>query len=131
MRTLVTCVCLLFLIALGGAGSAYAQQQESRITGLFTGISFERFAELIEKDTQYRFIFKKEEVANVTVSLQANGDKLEDVLGILFLKSDFNFSISKDLEVFVFKGAKRTVDFLPNYFKAPSGAALSGASVQD
>ena len=109
----------------------FAQQQESKITGLFAGISFERFAELVEKDSRYRFIFKKADVANVTVNLQANGDKLEDVLGVIFLKSDFSFSISKDLEVFVFKGAKRTVDFLPNYFQAPSGAALSGASMQD
>ena len=131
MRKLVTCICLLVLVCLGGGGVAFAQQQESRITGLFAGITFERFAELVEKDTRYRFIFKKEEVANVTVNLQANGDKLEDVLGVLFLKSDFSFSISKDLEVFVFKGAKRTVDFLPNYFQAPSGAALSSASVQD
>ena len=131
MRTLVTRICLLVLIFLGGGVAALAQQQESKITGLFAGISFERFAELVEKDTQYRFIFKKEDVANVTVNLQAKGDKLEDVLGVLFLKSDFSFSISKDLEVFVFKGTKRTVDFLPNYFKAPSGAALSGASMQD
>lgn len=82
MRKFVSCICLLVLVSLGEG--AFAQQQESRITGLFAGITFDRFAELVEKDTRYRFIFKKEDVANFTVNLQANGDKLEDVLGILF-----------------------------------------------
>ncbi len=131
MRSLVISISFVFILTLWGGEVAIAQEQEPRITGLFAGITFERFAELVEKDSKYRFIFKKEEVANVTVNLQANGDKLADVLGVLFLKSDFSFSISKDLEVFVFKGTKRTVDFLPNYFQAPSGAALASASMQD
>jgi len=111
--------------------SAFAQQKESRITGLFTGISFERFVELVEKDSPYRFIFKKEELAEVTVNLQANGDKLEDVLGVIFLKSEFTYTISKELEVFVFKGEKKAVDFLPNYFQAPSKATSLSSAIQD
>lgn len=134
MRSLIYIVPLLFFIVLA-TGSAFAQKQEQKeepkVSGLFAGVSFERFAELVEKDTPYRFLFKKEEVANLTVSLQANGDKLEDVLGVLFLKTEFTFSISKDFEVFIFKGEKKAVEFLPNYFQAPSKATLSAASVQD
>ena len=134
MRLLIYIVPLLFFLA-SSTGSVFAQTQEQKqdpkVSGLFAGVSFERFAELVEKDTPYRFLFKKEEVANLTVSLQANGDKLEDVLGVLFLKTEFTFSISKDLEVFIFKGEKKAVEFLPNYFQAPSRATLSAASVQD
>jgi len=132
MRSLIYIFLLLFFTALA-TGSAFAQKQEEepKVSGLFAGVSFERFAELVEKDTPYRFLFKKEEVANLTVSLQANGDKLEDVLGVLFLKTEFTFSISKDFEVFIFKGEKKAVEFLPNYFQAPSKATLSAASVQD
>ncbi len=134
MRSLSYIVPLLFFIAFA-TGSAFAQKQEQKeepkVSGLFAGVPFERFAELVEKDTPYRFLFKKEEVANLTVSLQANGDKLEDVLGVLFLKTEFTFSISKDFEVFIFKGEKKAVEFLPNYFQAPSKATLSAASVQD
>jgi outer membrane receptor for ferrienterochelin and colicin len=132
MRSLLYIVPILFFLALA-SGSAFAQKQEQepKVTGLFAGVSFERFAELVEKDTPYRFLFKKEELANLTVSLQANGDKLEDVLGVLFLKTEFTFSISKDLEVFIFTGEKKAVEFLPNYFQAPSRATLSSASVQD
>jgi hypothetical protein len=134
MRSLIYIVPLLFFIA-SATGSAFAQKQEQKqepkVSGLFAGVSFERFAELVEKDTPYRFLFKKEEVANFTVSLQANGDKLEDVLGVLFLKTEFTYSISKDFEVFIFKGEKKAVEFLPNYFQAPSMATLPAASVQD
>ena len=130
MRTFFYFVSIIFLLALG-CGSAFSQQQEPKVTGLFAGVSFERFAELVEKDTPYRFIFKKEELANLTVSLQANGDKLEDVLGVLFLKTGFTYSISKEQEVFIFIGEKKTVDFLPNYFLAPSKASLSSAAMQD
>ncbi len=132
MRPLIYTATLLFFLA-SATGVAFAQKQEQdpKVSGLFAGVSFERFAELVEKDTPYRFLFKKEEVANLTVSLQANGDKLEDVLGVLFLKTEFTFSISKDLEVFIFKGEKKMVEFLPNYFQAPSKATLSAASVQD
>ena len=73
MRTFFYFVSIIFLLALG-SGSAFAQQEEPKVSGLFAGVSFERFAELVEKDTPYRFIFKKEELANLTVSLQANGD---------------------------------------------------------
>ncbi len=132
MRSLFYTISLLFFLA-SAPGAAFAQKQEQdpKVSGLFAGVSFERFAELVEKDTPYRFLFKKEEVANLTVSLQANGDKLEDVLAVLFLKTEFTFSISKDFEVFIFKGEKKVVEFLPNYFQAPSKATLSVASVQD
>ena len=86
---------------------------------------------MVEKDSPYRFIFKKEELAEVTVNLQANGDKLEDVLVVIFLKSEFTYTVSKELEVFVFKGEKKAVDFLPNYFQAPSKATSLSSTIQD
>lgn len=130
-RTPLYVASFLVLLFCGIANSAIAQQKESRITGLFTGISFERFVELVEKDSPYRFIFKKEELAEVTVNLQANGDKLEDVLGVIFLKSEYTYTVSKDLEVFVFRGEKKAVDFLPNYFQAPSKATSLSSAIQD
>jgi outer membrane receptor for ferrienterochelin and colicin len=108
-----------------------AQQQNSRITGFFAGVSFERFTELVENETPYRFIFKQEELSRLTVNLQANGDKLEDVLGVLFLKTDFTFTISSTNEVFVFKGGKFVSDFLPNYFQALGEPSMGTTGAQD
>ena len=114
MRYFSLVIGIVFWAALFSISSAQAQQQNARITGFFAGVSFERFTELVEKETSYRFIFKESDLANLTVNLTANGDKLEDVLGVLFLKTDFNFSISSTNEVFVYKGGKFTADFLPN-----------------
>ncbi|MBC6367081.1 TonB-dependent receptor domain-containing protein [Algoriphagus sp. AK58] len=105
-------------------------QEENRITGFFPGVSFERFTELVEKETSYRFYFKESEVTGLTVNLQANNDKLEDVLGVIFLKTDLKFSISSRKEVFVSKSEKLQVDFLPNYFQAPTSVG-TGSVAQD
>jgi hypothetical protein len=109
--------------------SAFAQDSD-RITGFFPGITFERFSELVEKETSYRFFFRENDVAGLTVNIQASSDKLEDVLGVIFLKTDLKFSISSQKEVFVSKGEKLQVEFLPNYFQA-SSSGLSGSAVQD
>ena len=109
--------------------SAFAQDSD-RITGFFPGITFERFTELVEKETSYRFFFRENDVAGLTVNIQASNDKLEDVLGVIFLKTDLKFSISSQKEVFVSKGEKLQVEFLPNYFQAPT-SGLSGSAVQD
>jgi hypothetical protein len=109
--------------------SAFSQE-ENRITGFFPGVSFDRFAELIEKETSYRFYFKESDVAGLTVNLQANKDKLEDVLSVIFLKTDLKYSISAQKEVFITKGEKLQVDFLSNYFQAPT-TGISGSAAQD
>ncbi len=72
--------------------------------------------EKVEEETSYRFFFKKADIASLTVNLQANNDKLEDVLSQIFLPTDLKFSISKAGEVFVSKGQKLTVDFPESFF---------------
>ncbi len=119
----------LLLAAFCWSQSAFSQE-EDRITGFFPGITFDRFADLVEKETAYRFYFKESDVDGLLVNLQANNDKLEDVLGVVFLKTDFKFSISAQKEVFVSKGEKLQVDFLPNYFQAPT-SGISGSAAQD
>ncbi len=121
---------LIVLTALIWAQSSFAQE-ENRISGFFPGISFGRFAELVEKETSYRFFFKENDVAGLTVNLQASNDKLEDVLGVIFIKTDLKFSVSTQREVFISKGEKLQVDFLPNYFQAPAGGFSESAAVQD
>ena len=120
---------ILLLIALVWSQLAFSQG-ENRITGFFPGVTFDRFADLVEKETPYRFYFKESDVAGLTVNLQASKDKLEDVLGAIFLKTDLKFSISAQMEVFVSKGEKLQVDFLPNYFQAPT-SGVSGSAAQD
>lgn len=104
-------------------------QQSDRITGFFPGTSFSRFATLVEEQTRYKFYFKASDIENVTVNLQANQDKLEDILAVIFDKTDLKFSISKDREVFVTKGSKLPVSFPLDYFSQSNSAG--SAQVND
>jgi hypothetical protein len=90
-------------------------QETDRITGFFPGTSFARFVELVEQETAYRFYFKQSDVKELTVNLEAKQDKLEDVLTVIFSKTDLKFAISKDKEVFVSHGEKMVVGFSPDY----------------
>jgi hypothetical protein len=104
-------------------------QQSDRITGFFPGTGFTRFAELVELQTSYRFYFKVSEVRDLTVNLQANQDKLEDILAVVFEKSDFKFTISNDKEVFISRGEKLVVEFQTDYFQR--NTAVGNSLVQD
>jgi hypothetical protein len=106
----------LLLVFLLLSFQTVAQQASDRITGFFPGVSFERFMELTEKESAFRFYFKKSDIEGLTVNLQANNDKLEDVLGLIFLNTELKFSISKTGEVFISKGQKLTVDFPETFF---------------
>ena len=92
-------------------------QQGDRVSGFFPGTSFSRFTDIVEGQTAYRFYFKDSDVRDLTVNLQANQDRLEDVLGVIFSKTDFKFSISPDKEVFISRGEKLLVSFPADYFE--------------
>ncbi|RIW18843.1 TonB-dependent receptor [Algoriphagus lacus] len=102
------------------SSSLFAQQTADRITGFFPGVAFERFMEKVEEETTYRFYYKEEDIRELTVNIQADSSKLEEVLSQIFLNSDLKFTISQSGEVFISKGQKLTVDF-PNTFFNQSG----------
>lgn len=108
-KSLICILCLFSSISL-------AQETSNRISGFYPGVPFERFMEKIEEETTYKFFFKESDVKGLTVNLQANNDKLEDVLSQIFLNTDLKFSISKTGEVFISKGQKLTVDFPESFF---------------
>lgn len=117
----------LFLAFLFHSFQTFAQQPTNRISGFYPGITFERFMELAERETSFRFYYKKSDVAELTVNLQANNDKLEDVLNLIFLHTDLKYAISKSGEVYISKGQKLTVDF-PELFFAQVDENQSTAS---
>jgi outer membrane receptor for ferrienterochelin and colicin len=118
-------ICLM-LLWFFGAQEAFSQQTD-RITGFFPGTTFIRFAELVERQTSYRFYFKESDVKDLTVNLQANQDKLEDVLAVVFEKSDLKFTISRENEVFVSKGERLVLEFPADYFLRNSAGSNSQA----
>ena len=118
---------LLVFLALFLSSQFLFAQESDRISGFFPGTSFIRFTEILEAQTSYRFYFKEYEVKELTVNLQANQDRIEDVLGVIFAKTDFRFSITKEKEIFISKGEKLLVSFPADYFQqnqAQNGSSL-------
>lgn len=117
---------ILFLISLVMHGSA--QSQDSlRITGFFPGITVESFFAQIESKTVYRFYFKKSDVEDVLVKIQADNSKLSEVLNAVFEGSDLKYSIGSNNSVFISRGQKLEVilskDFFNNVTKAVSNSS--------
>lgn len=118
---------LFFLLCFISTGS-FAQKASERISGFYPGITFERFIEKMEEETSFRFFYKKADIEGLRVNLQANNDKLEDVLGQIFLQSDLKFSISRASEVYISKGSKLPVDFPESFFSQASSNPSEGSA---
>jgi hypothetical protein len=105
---------LFFFLYLG----ALAQNvPSSKISGMYLGMSFDRFAANIESDTPYRFFFKEKDVADILVNLQLTNSELKDALNQIFEKSGLTYTIDKSSQVWINRGARLTLDFPSDYFQ--------------
>lgn len=98
--------------------SAFAQRvPPPRISGIYAGMSFTRFASNIESDTPYRFFFKPEEVSGISVNLQLTNSELKDALDQIFTKSGLTYTIDKSNQVWITRGPRLILDFPSDYFQ--------------
>jgi len=113
MRKLVLLGLLSFLYL-----SAFAQKVPlPKISGMYAGMSFDRFAANIESDTPYRFFFKEKDVAGILVNLQLTNSELKDALDQIFAKSALTYTIDKSNQVWINRGLRLTLDFPSDYFQ--------------
>jgi hypothetical protein len=113
MRKLLLLGLLCFLYI-----NAFAQNvPSSKISGMYLGMSFDRFATTIESDTPYRFFFKEEDVTGILVNFQLTNSELKDALNQIFEKSGLTYTIDKSNQVWITKGLRLTLDFPLDYFQ--------------
>jgi len=113
MRKLILLGLLCFLYI-----SAFAQKAPlPKISGMYAGMSFDRFAANIESDTPYRFFFKGKDVAGILVNLQLTNSELKDALDQIFAKSGLTYTIDKSNQVWITRGPRLTLDFPSDYFQ--------------
>lgn len=120
----------LFLLCLIWIGQDLKAQEVKRFSGFFAGMPFERFAERIESESDYRFFYEKEQLSEISVNLQANESKLEDLLATVFAETDLKFAISRDKKVFITKGERMNVNFSQGYFNLRSEAESREAAME-
>jgi hypothetical protein len=101
---------------------ATAQQDTSKISGIFMEMPFIRFAQSIESTTDYQFIFREADVSSLKVNLQAQNVEMKTLLDQVFSGSGLFYSIDSDKRIWVTRGMRLTLDFTPNYFDVLSNA---------
>lgn len=126
-------VCLLVLLWIMGGTVAFAQTStEPRISGFFPGVSFQRFVDRVEEDTPYQFYFRSEEIAGLTVNLQADQSQLSDLLDAIFQNTDMKYSFGPEYAVFVSRGQKLQTQLTDGFFRnISSGAEELGEGVDE
>lgn len=119
---------LLFLVGLHTV--SYCQIQytnEAKISGSFPGIDFEWFVRQIEAATPYRFYFKPEELSQVSVSVSATNNNMEQILAVVFEGTDLKFEIDDTKRVFITKGKPLGAVLPWNYFQRTNIDELENA----
>ncbi|OOG72306.1 TonB-dependent receptor [Algoriphagus sp. A40] len=99
---------------------AFAQVETPKISGIYMGMSFPRFANSIEEETSYRFIYREADVDSLTVNLQAQNVELRTLLNQVFSGSGLFFTIDSQKQVWITKGKPITLDFPSTYFNVLS-----------
>ncbi|HVM87432.1 MAG TPA: TonB-dependent receptor [Puia sp.] len=92
-------------------------QQDSLVSGNFENIKFTEFVQQIESSTNYHFFFDTAQTNSITVSISVNKKPLSGILRHLFDKTDFRFSIDKDMHVFVSRKIEILTKLPPRFFE--------------
>lgn len=90
-------VIVFFLTAI----STISVAQESRITANFTDVSFQKFVEQIESNTNYRFYFNPKSTDSLSVTASPQNQSIEELLNQVLAGTDFHYAIDSDKNIFI------------------------------
>ncbi|WP_417575073.1 carboxypeptidase-like regulatory domain-containing protein [Negadavirga shengliensis] len=90
--------------------------QEKQISGIFAGIGFERFAQMVEERSPYRFYFSKSDTDSLEINISVSNATIEEVLENILRGSELHFSIDRENRVFISKGRPLSVKLPADYF---------------
>ncbi len=116
----------LLLLLLGGALRGYGQQAGPPISGQFERVRFADFVRRVEAATPYRFFYDAAEVDSLTISLNATGLPLAEVLGKALAGTKLQFAVDAAQHVFISTAPAIQTALPPGYFTAPAPAVAAG-----
>lgn len=111
MRSLLM---IIFLFLLGQ--NLFAQDEAQRFNAMYPGITFPRFARLIESQSDYHFYFLEKDIADIQVNISASDNTLPQMLQAIFEGTELKFSIDQEKRVFVSKNQALSVSLRPDFF---------------
>ncbi|WP_439488751.1 carboxypeptidase-like regulatory domain-containing protein [Algoriphagus sp.] len=109
----------LLLLALFGSffGGLNAQTTNSKVTGMFLGLPFERFAQRIESETDFTFYYKAEDVETIQVNLRADNSDIKVILNEVFEGAGLSYIIDSSNRIWVSRDRKIQIEFPAGYFQ--------------
>lgn len=107
---------LLLILVVCFFSELKAQTTPAKLTGMYLGMPFDRFAERIESESDFRFYFKSKDVENLQVNLQANDSDITMILNQIFAETDLTYTIDASRRIWISKGKKIQVEFPRDYF---------------
>ncbi|REG94395.1 TonB-dependent receptor [Algoriphagus antarcticus] len=108
---------LLLILVVCFFGDLKAQTTTPKLSGMYLGLSFERFTARIEAETDFKFYYKKEDVRNIQVNLQANDSDIKMILNQVIEETDLTYSIDNSNRIWVSKGQRIQIEFPDDYFQ--------------
>lgn len=93
-----------------------AQTNTPKFTGMYLGVPFERFVERIETESNYKFYYKKKDIEDLQVNLQANDSDIKMILNQAFVETGLTYSIDSSNRIWITKGQKIQIEFPNDYF---------------
>jgi hypothetical protein len=123
MRKLPYLLLLAWLLLITGSLSFGQTPEAARISGNFTGLSFEQFVREIEAQTDYRFYFDPKATDSLRVTMQAQAQPLPAILNQLFRGSDYHYVITSGRQVFVTRGRQVLAELPTDFFDQGDGRA--------
>ncbi|GAB2616882.1 TonB-dependent receptor [Belliella aquatica] len=129
MKKTLLIIYSFFLIQLS---FAQGTSQENLISGNFIGKSFDEFAEIVERDTPYKFYFSTDELNQIKVNLSLDKSALREVLYTLFEGTELKFTIDDQNRVFITVGKALNLRLSPTYFlESSQNSEEQGLSLSD
>src|SRR5690606_31768744 len=99
--------------------SLYAQSDSGeKISGVFSGVSFESFAKMVEAQSSYRFYFKNADVDSLAINVHTYQHTIAEILDVLFSGTDLKYTIDRQQRVLITTNEKMALSLPPAYFTA-------------
>ena len=106
-----------FLLVMVAHYSMAQTVSQERISGIFSGITFNRFTQMIESKSEYQLFFKQDDVEGLTINVNAYESPINDLLDEIFDSKGLFYSIDKNKRIFISRGSALDMQLSADFFE--------------
>ncbi|SHM92755.1 TonB-dependent Receptor Plug Domain [Cyclobacterium lianum] len=92
------------------------QTDQERVSGIFSGLSFDRFAKMIEDQSAFRLYYLSEDVEGLVVNVNAYESLISDLLQEILSPAGIYFTIDSQHRIFLSKERPLSVNLRADFF---------------